>query len=483
MKNQIQAEFLFREESYINGEWKSGNETFSVENPFTGEVLARVADLGADDTRRAIDSAAAAFKIWSKYSANKRARILQNWRSLQLEHAKDLAHILTCEQGKSLVEAIGEIKYGASYVEWFAEEAKRVYGDVIPSNDTSKRITVIKQPIGVVGAITPWNFPSAMITRKVSPALAAGCTVVLKPSELTPLSAIALAVLAEKAGIPPGVFNVITSSKSAEIGEELTSNPLVRKLSFTGSTAVGKLLLRQSASTVKRVSMELGGNAPFIVFSDADVDLAVKEIIASKFRNSGQTCVCTNRIFVHEERKEEFVEKFKKAIDELKVGNGLDEGVNVGVLVEKKAADSVRAVIADAESKGAKVYSAECELEHELLVPPTILENATEDMDVFSNEIFGPVAPVFTFTEEAEVLEMANNTRFGLAAYFFGKDYSQIWRVAEALEYGMVGINTGVLSSVMAPFGGVKESGFGREGSKYGIDDYLNIKYMCWAGV
>jgi len=394
-----------------------------------------------------------------------------------------LAQILTREQGKSIKEATGEIKYGASYVEWFSEEAKRVYGDIIPSNDTSKRITVIKQPVGVVGAITPWNFPSAMITRKVSPALAAGCTVVLKPSELTPLSALALACLAEKAGIPPGVFNVVPSVKAQEVGEVLTTHKTVKKVSFTGSTAVGKLLLKQSASTVKRVSMELGGNAPFIVFSDADVDLAVEQIISSKFRNSGQTCVCTNRVFIHESLETEFLEKFKEAMFSLKVGCGLDEGVNIGPLVEKKAADSVKSLIADAKKKGAKVVQKPLELEHELIVSPTILSGVTKEMKVYREEIFGPVAPVFTFSSEEEVLTMANETNYGLAAYFFGKDYAQIWRVSEALEFGMVGINTGVLSSVMAPFGGVKESGFGREGSKYGIDDYLNIKYMCWAGV
>ncbi|MEM7161870.1 MAG: NAD-dependent succinate-semialdehyde dehydrogenase [Bacteroidota bacterium] len=475
---------LFKVKSYVNGSWLEGAQKFPVHNPFDGSLIAEVSDLGRDETRSAIEAAQSAFALWRAYSANKRSKILKNWFRLQLENASELAQILTLEQGKPLAEAIGEIKYGASYVEWFAEEAKRVYGDVIPGQTSKHRITVIKQPIGVVGAITPWNFPSAMITRKVAPALAAGCTVVIKPSELTPLSALSLAQLAEEAGFPPGVFNVVTSNRPSEVGLELTTNSLVKKISFTGSTAVGKLLLKQSADQVKKVSLELGGNAPFIVFEDADVDDAVKGLMASKFRNTGQTCVCSNRIFVHESLEDEFKSKLGEAMQSLKLGNGLDEGVNIGPMIEEAAVHKVNELIDDAKNRGAEVLiGGKPSSQNDLIFEPTVLTKVNPKMRIFKEEIFGPVVPIYSFTSVDEVIEAANDTNYGLAAYFFGRDYSRIWKVAEELDFGMVGINTGIVSNVAAPFGGVKESGFGREGSKYGIEDYLNIKYMCWAGV
>jgi succinate-semialdehyde dehydrogenase/glutarate-semialdehyde dehydrogenase len=436
------------------------------------------------ETKNAIDAAKEAFTIWSGFTAGKRARILKKWHQLQLSNVDDLAIILTTEQGKPLLEAKGEIKYGASYVEWFAEEARRVYGDTIPGQSRSNRITIIKQAVGVVGAITPWNFPSAMITRKLSPALAAGCTVVLKPSELTPLSALALGQLAIEAGFPPGVINIIPTMHAPAVGLEMTTNKIVKKISFTGSTEVGKILLKQSADTVKKVSLELGGNAPFIVFEDAVIDNAVKGLMISKFRNAGQTCVCSNRIFVHASVYEEFTNKLSNAVLGLKLGSGLDAETNIGPLVEEKAVAFVDAIVKDSIDKGGEVVSGgKIFKEKGLIYEPTIIKNANVKMRLFKEEIFGPVAPIFKFEEEAEVIAMANDTNYGLAAYFYGTDYARIWRVAEALEYGMVGINTGVMSTPTAPFGGVKESGIGREGSKYGIDDYLNIKYMCWAGI
>ena len=468
--------------SYINGVWKSSIKKFPVHNPFDNSVIAEVDDMSRADCVEAIDAAYDAFKIWSKFTASKRSRILKKWYQLQLQHANDLAKLLTREQGKPLAEAIVEIRYGASFVEWFAEEAKRVYGDVIPGHGKDKRITVIKQPIGVVGAITPWNFPSAMITRKVAPALAAGCTVVIKPSELTPLSALALADLAEQAGFPPGVLNVICSKDPQEIGAELTANPKVKKISFTGSTRVGKLLLKASADHVKKVSLELGGNAPFIVFEDAEIEAAVDGCMASKFRNAGQTCICTNRIFVHESIHDEFVEKLSNKINTLKLGNGLEEGTQVGPMINEAAIVKDEAILGDAKAKGASIPIGGARLEGQFF-QPTLVCNVDRTMDIFSQEIFGPVAAVYKFKTVDEVIELANDTDYGLAAYFYGRDYALIWRVAEALEYGMVGINTGMISTAVAPFGGVKESGFGREGSKYGIDDYLNIKYMCWGGV
>ncbi len=468
--------------SYINGKWKSAEKNFPVHNPFNNNIIAEVDDMTRADCVEAIDAAHDAFKIWSKFTASKRSRILKKWFNLQLQHKNELAELLTKEQGKPLAEAIGEIKYGASFVEWFAEEAKRIYGDVIPAHGSDKRITVIKQPIGVVGAITPWNFPSAMITRKVAPALAAGCTVVIKPSELTPLSALALADLAEQAGFPPGVINVICSKDPNAIGAEFTSNPKVKKISFTGSTRVGKLLLKASADQVKKISLELGGNAPFIVFEDADMEAAVDGCMASKFRNAGQTCICTNRIFVHENIHDEFVAKLSNKIQALKIGSGLEEGTHVGPMINEAAILKDEAILNDATSKGAVIPIGGARMEGQFF-QPTLVCDVNREMEIFSQEIFGPIAAVYKFNSEEQVIELANDTSYGLAAYFYGRDYALIWRVAEALEYGMVGINTGMISTAVAPFGGVKESGFGREGSKYGIEDYINIKYMCWGGV
>jgi len=479
---------LLQQKAFINGQFVHSNDqkTFPVFNPYNGEKIADVADCGTLETKEAIELADQAFKSWRNLTGIERGKILHKWFELQIEHLDDLAMILTLEQGKPLEEAKGEIRYGASFVEWFSEEAKRVYGDTIPGHQRDKRLMVIKQPVGVVAAITPWNFPNAMITRKVAPALAAGCTVVVKPSQLTPLSALALAVLGEKAGFPSGIFNIITSHSAKEVGNELTSNPIVRKLSFTGSTPVGKILLKQCADTVKKVSMELGGNAPFIVFSDADIDLAVQGAIASKYRNAGQTCVCTNRIFAQEEIYEEFTQKLQTALKSLTVGNGIDKNVSVGPLVEEKAIRFVEDIVQDAVSKGASILSGGQRYENDkntLLYEPTILANVNSNMRVYSEEIFGPVAPVFKFKTEKEVIALANDTPFGLASYFYGKDNSQIWRVAEALEYGMVGINTGMISTTVAPFGGIKESGFGREGSKYGMDEYLEMKYLCFGEI
>ena len=476
---------LLKYQSYINGKWVDAfdHATFPVFNPYNGNEIAQVADCGMDETRMAIDAAQKAFNSWKNYTGIERSKVLKKWYALQREHRDDLARILTIEQGKPLRESKGEILYGASFVEWFAEEAKRVYGDTIPGHQRNKRIVVIKQPVGVVGAITPWNFPSAMITRKIAPALAAGCTVVIKPSELTPLSALALAVLAEEAGFPPGVINIISSNKAPEIGKELTTNPLVKKISFTGSTKVGKLLLKQSADSVKKVSLELGGNAPFIVFEDADIDKAVEGAIASKYRNAGQTCVCSNRFFVQDSILEEFNHKFSMAVKEQTLGNGLDENTVIGPMIEEKAVISVESLLQDAISKGAEIITGGKRLTSEsetLFFEPTVVSKVQSNMDIFHNEIFGPVAPVYSFSTEEEVIEMANDTPYGLAAYFYGKDNSRLWRVAEALEYGMVGINTGMISTAVAPFGGIKESGFGREGSKYGMEDYLLVKYMCW---
>ncbi len=485
---ELQNPKLLQHNAYINGQFSNAQDlkTFPVHNPYNGDKIAEVADCGVEETRHAIEKANEAFTSWRQLTGTERGQILRRWYELQIENLDDLATILTMEQGKPLEEAKGEIRYGASFVEWFAEEARRVYGDTIPGHQRDKRIVVIKQPVGVVAAITPWNFPNAMITRKVAPALAAGCTVVIKPPQLTPLSALALAVLAEEAGFPPGVFNIITSSSAGIVGGELTANPIVRKLSFTGSTAVGKVLLKQCADTVKKLSMELGGNAPFIVFDDADVDAAVEGAIASKYRNAGQTCVCTNRIFVQDGIYDSFIKKFTEAVKSLQIGDGMKEGVTIGPLVEENAVRFVESIVSDATSKGATVltggkrYGIE---EHTLIYEPTILTNVNPDMQVFSEEIFGPVAPVFKFQTEEEVIRLANDTPFGLASYFYGRDYARIWRVAEALEYGMVGINTGMISTTVAPFGGIKESGFGREGSKYGIDDYLETKYLCWGGI
>ncbi len=476
---------LLRDQAYIDGQWVDADsgETFAVENPATGEVLAEVACCGTAETNRAIEAAEKAFEQWRHTTAKERAALLRRWFDLMMESQEDLAQMMTAEQGKPLFEARGEIAYGASYVEWFAEEAKRVYGDTIPQPSNDKRIVCIKQPVGVVAGITPWNFPNAMLARKIAPALAAGCTVVCKPANETPLSAHALAELATRAGIPAGVINILCG-KTEEIGEELTSNPTVRKLTFTGSTAVGKLLMAQCAGTMKRMSMELGGNAPFIVFDDADLGAAVAGAMICKFRNAGQTCVCANRILVQEGVYDEFAEKLAAAVAGIKMGDGTEEGVTVGPLISTEAVANVTSRVTDAVDRGATVEigGGPSDL-GECFVQPTILTNVTDDMRVFREEIFGPVAPLMKFSTEEEAIAMANDTEFGLASYFYARDVGRIWRVSEALEYGIVGINEGIISNEMAPFGGVKESGQGREGSKYGLDDYLEIKYMCIGGI
>ncbi|MDZ4728416.1 MAG: NAD-dependent succinate-semialdehyde dehydrogenase [Xanthomonadales bacterium] len=488
VKTQLQLKNpgLLREQSYINGQWINADDerSFAVTNPADNSLLANVAELGVAETRRAIEAANAGWGGWRAQTAKQRAAILRRWFDLMLANKDDLAAIMTAEQGKPLAEASGEVMYGASFIEWFAEEGKRIYGDVIPSHLPDRRILVTKQPVGVVAAITPWNFPNAMITRKAGPALAAGCTIVIKPASETPLSALALAVLAEEAGIPAGVFNIVTTTQSAAIGKELTENPLVRKFSFTGSTAIGKLLIRQCASTVKRVSMELGGNAPFIVFDDADIDAAVTGAIISKYRNAGQTCVCANRIYVQEAVYEEFVEKFTAAVRKLKIGRGEEEGVNIGPMISASAIEKVEALLEDARSKGGNIVEGgKKDALGGLFYQPTVVRDATADMAFATEEIFGPVAPVFKFKTEREAIDMANATEYGLAAYFYARDLGRVWRVADELEYGMVCINDGILSTEVAPFGGMKESGNGREGSKYGIDEYIEIKYLTMAGL
>jgi succinate-semialdehyde dehydrogenase / glutarate-semialdehyde dehydrogenase len=476
---------LFRTRCYINGEWcdADSGKTFPIIDPATGAILAEVPDMGAAETRRAIDAASAALPAWRAKTGKERAAVLRKWFDLMTAAQDDLGAIITAEQGKPLAEAKGEITYGASFVEWFAEEAKRVYGDTIPQHQADKRIIVMKEPIGVCAAITPWNFPNAMITRKVAPALAAGCTVVLKPAEQTPLSAFSIAELAERAGMPKGVLNILTGDAPA-IGGELTSNPTVRKLSFTGSTEVGKLLMKQCSATVKKVSLELGGNAPFIVFNDADLDAAADGAIASKYRNAGQTCVCANRIFVQDEVYDAFAAKLAERVKQFKVGNGMEPGVTIGPLIDAPAIAKVKSHIEDALSKGAKVMlGGKSHAAGKLFFEPTILTNVNTSMLLSKEETFGPVAPLFRFKDEAEAIRIANDTEYGLAAYFYGRDIGRIWRVAEALEYGIIGVNTGLISTEVAPFGGMKESGIGREGSKYGIEDYLEIKYVCLGGI
>ncbi len=472
---------LFRQQCYINGEWldaKSG-ETMAVTNPANGKTLGQIPKMGADETRQAIDGANAAWPAWRDKTASERSAILRRWNDLMLEHQEDLAQIMTAEQGKPLAESRGEIAYGASFIEWFAEEGKRIYGDTIPAHHADKRIVVLKQPIGVCAAITPWNFPNAMITRKAGAALAAGCTMVIKPAKDTPFSALALCELAERAGIPAGVLNVVTGSAGA-IGGEMSTNPTVRKLSFTGSTDIGRILMAQTAETIKKVSMELGGNAPLIVFEDADLDAAVEGTLISKYRNTGQTCVCTNRILVQDSVYDAFAEKLAKAIKKLKVGDGTEEGVTLGPLINMAAVDKIEEHIADAVGKGAKIKVGGARHERGgSFFQPTLLTDVTPDMLVAKDETFGPLAPMFRFTTEEQAIEMANDTEFGLASYFFSENLGRVWRVSEALEYGMVGINTGLISTAIAPFGGVKQSGIGREGSKYGLDDYLEIKYLC----
>jgi succinate-semialdehyde dehydrogenase / glutarate-semialdehyde dehydrogenase len=476
---------LFRQQSYIDGAWVDADsgETVPVTNPATGETIGTVPKMGTAETRRAIEAANRAYPAWRAKTAKERGAILRKWFDLMMANQEDLAVLMTTEQGKPLAEARGEVGYAASFVDWFAEEGKRVYGDTIPAPNADWRIVVTREPVGVCAAITPWNFPSAMIARKVGPALAAGCTMVAKPATMTPYSAFALAELAERAGVPKGVFSVLTG-KAGEIGGEMTSNPIVRKITFTGSTEVGKLLMKQAASTVKKVSMELGGNAPFLVFDDADLDAAVEGAIAAKFRNTGQTCVCANRILVQEGVYDAFADKLATAVTKLKVGDGMDDGVVQGPLIDEAAAEKVEEHIADALGKGARV--AVGGKRHKLggtFFEPTVLVDVTTDMAVTREETFGPVAPLFRFKTEEEAIALANDTEFGLASYFYSRDIGRVWRVAEALESGLVGVNAGVISTVEAPFGGFKESGVGREGSKYGIEDYLQIKYVCMAGV
>ena len=479
---KLQRASLLKTQCYINGEWV-GSPDLDVTNPATGEVIASVPRLGRPETANAISAARDAFPAWAARTAKERSAILRRWFDLQIKHADDLAAIMTAEQGKPLPEARGEVVYGASFVEFFAEEAKRVYGETIPAPMNDRRLLVIRQPAGVVAAITPWNFPNAMITRKAAPALAAGCTFVCKPASETPLSALALAALAEEAGMPPGVFNIITGEARA-IGETMTSSPDVRVITFTGSTPIGKLLMKQSADTVKKVSLELGGNAPFIVFDDADLDAAVTGALASKYRNAGQTCVCANRILVQDGVYDAFAEKFGKAVRELKVGIGTQEGVTQGPLINEAALEKAEEHVSDALARGARVITGG--RRHELggmFYEPTILCDVTTDMLVTREETFGPLAPLYRFTEEAQAIAMANDTPFGLAAYFYSRDIGRVWRVAEALEYGIIGINEGIISTEVAPFGGVKESGLGREGSQHGMEEFLEMKYMVMGGL
>src|SRR5213595_2244984 len=483
--SQLKEPRLFREACYIDGQWvqAASGQTLKVDNPATGEIIGTVPKLTGAETRQAIEAANRAFPAWSKKTAKERAAILRRWFDLMMANQDDLARLMTLEQGKPLAESKGEVAYAAAFLEWFGEEAKRIYGDTIPQHQADKRIVVIKQPIGVVACITPWNFPLAMITRKAGPAIGAGCTVVLKPASQTPFSALALAELAERAGLPKGVLNIVTGS-ATEIGAELTSNPTVRKLSFTGSTEIGKVLMAQCAGTVKKLSLELGGNAPFIVFDDADLDAAVEGAVASKYRNTGQTCVCTNRLLVQASVYDSFAAKLVAAVRDLKPAPGTDPSATQGPLIDDKAVEKVESHIADATSKGAKVLVGGSR--HPLggrFFQPTILTGVTPAMAVAREETFGPVAPLFRFMTESDAIAMANDTEFGLAAYFYGRDIGRIWRVAEALEYGIVGINRGLISTEVAPFGGVKESGLGREGSKYGIDEFVEIKYMCFGGI
>ena len=473
---------LLRTQGYIGGAWVDADSgaTLPVSNPATGEQLGTVPDMGASETRRAIAAAAAAFPAWAAKSAQERASVLRRWHSLMLEHQDDLATLMTAEQGKPLAESRGEIAYAASFIEWFAEEAKRLYGDVIPGHQPDKRILVLRQPVGVVAAITPWNFPAAMITRKAAPALAAGCTFVCKPAGQTPYSALAMAELASRAGVPPGVLNFVTSKRAAAIGAEMTSNPTVRKITFTGSTAVGKKLMEQSSGTLKKLSLELGGNAPFIVFEDADLDAAVTGALASKYRNTGQTCVCANRLLVQSTVYDAFTARLVEAVARLRVGDGLQGATEQGPLIDASALAKVEEHIADAVSKGGRIVLGG--QRHALggtFFQPTVITDATPQMLLAREETFGPVAPLFRFETEAQAVALANDTEFGLAAYFYTRDLARSWRVAEALEYGIVGLNTGLISTEVAPFGGIKESGMGREGSRYGILDYTELKYLC----
>lgn len=474
---------LFRQQAYIDGAWVDADngQTIQVNNPATGEIIGTVPKMGASETRRAIEAADRALPAWRALTAKERAAKLQRWFELMMANQEELAHLMTLEQGKPLVESRGEIAYAASYIEWFAEEGKRVYGDIIPSHQPDKRLLTLKQPIGVTAAITPWNFPTAMITRKAGPALAAGCTMVIKPAPQTPFSALAMAALAELAGIPRGVLSVVTGS-AGEVGRELTSNPIVRKLSFTGSTEIGRQLMAECANDIKRVSLELGGNAPFIVFEDADLDAAVEGALVSKYRNAGQTCVCANRLYIHDSVYDAFTDKLKAAVAKLKVGNGLSDGITTGPLIDEKAVAKVEEHIKDAVALGAQVAAGGNRLNGNFF-EPTILVNVPKNAKVAKEETFGPLAPLFRFTDENDVITQANDTEYGLAAYFYARDLGRVFRVGEALEYGIVGVNTGIISAETAPFGGIKASGIGREGSKYGIEDYLEIKYLCLGGI
>ena len=477
---------LLKAHGYINGEWVGDNteSRFEVTNAYTNEVISTLPEMGKKETNDAIEAANIAWPNWRSKTAKERAAILKKWFDLIMENQEDLAILMTAEQGKPIAEARGEVGYGASFIEWFAEEGKRTYGDVIPTPSNDRRIIVIKQPIGVVAAITPWNFPIAMITRKCAPALAAGCPVVIKPASETPLSALAIAELADQAGIPKGVLNVVVGTKASEIGTALTDSPIVRKLSFTGSTSVGKILTRNCADTMKKVSMELGGNAPFIVFDDADLDSAVSGALISKFRNTGQTCVCSNRILVQEGIYDEFVTRLADAVKTLNVGNGMEDGINQGPLISQKALNKVKDHISDAIDRGAVIVAGgKPHQSGGTMFEPTVISNVDSSMKVASEETFGPLAPIFKFSTEQEAIDMANDTEFGLASYFYTSNVNRIWRVSEALEYGMVGVNEGVISNEVAPFGGVKESGLGREGSHYGIDDFLELKYICMGGL
>ena len=471
---------LLRTDAYVNGQWLAGQAKFDVQDPAIGTVIAQVANLTDKEALLAIDAAELAWVGWREKTAKERAAILMAWYRLQIEHADDLARIMTAEQGKPLAEAKGEVMYGASFIEWFAEEGRRIYGESIPTTDQNRRLLVLKQPVGVCAAITPWNFPLAMITRKVAPALAAGCTVVIKPAEQTPLSALALAELAQRAGMPPGVLNVLTadSERSIAIGKLLCSSDKIRHMSFTGSTEVGRILAAQCAPTIKKISLELGGNAPFIVFDDADLDSAVEGALVSKYRNAGQTCVCANRFYVQENVYDKFVEKLTAKARAIKVGNGFDAGVQQGPMIDAQALEKIESHVADAIAKGAKVMTGG-QREGKHAYQPTVLANVTADMRCAREETFGPVAPVFRFKTEQEAIALANNTEFGLASYFYTRDIGRIFRVGEALEYGMVGINTGLISTAEAPFGGIKQSGLGREGSRHGIEDYVEMKYLC----
>ncbi len=483
---QLSHPQLLQNKSFINNNWVSAyrRNTFEVSNPANGDVITTVADCGAAETEMAIEAAAKAFVLWSKKTAKERSAIMRKWFNLVNDNLDDLALLMTTEQGKPLAEAKGEINYGASFIEWFAEETRRVYGDVIPTPLNDRRIITIKQPIGVVAAITPWNFPMSMITRKISPAIAAGCTVVLKPAAQTPLSALALAYLSKEAGFPDGVINIVTSNNASAVGKVMTEHSLVQKFSFTGSTRVGKMLMQQCASTVKKVSLELGGNAPLIVFDDADIQKAVKGAIASKYRNAGQTCVCANRIYVQDNIYNTFIEEYKKAVSSLKVGEGTEQGVEIGPLIDKNAIGKINRLVHDAVEKGAVITAGgDRHRAGELFYQPSVIEGCNEEMALSKEEIFGPVSAIYKFNTEEEAIQLANDTEYGLAAYFFTQNLNRAWRVAEALDYGIVGINEGVVSHAEAPFGGMKESGIGREGSKYGIEEYVEVKYMCLGGL